>query len=308
MNSQIPTSRGSACRWLEVALNGPWTRQHQPNIPITEAEIIEDAVACVHEGASIVHVHAYDPATGRQKDDPDIYSRIIEGIRRRVDAIVYPTVPFAASSDGPGAANAMQDRFSAVEVLARRGLLEMSVVDLGSLNFVSHEEISHARDGFVHTNSVSEIRRNLKLAGDYGFHPNYTIYEAGFLRFGAAMRRSMPSLLAPIYRFMLSDIYTFGAPPSDEAVAYLAGLLDRLDPGMPWMVAGLGIDAEPLFAHALGRGGHVRVGLEDLPPHSKARNRELVASAIGLMHREGFTAASASDIRSQLASVIESRE
>ena len=67
--------------WVEVALNGPWSRKTQPRIPITVDEIVEEGIACVKAGASIVHVHAYDDATGRQKDDPDLYARIIGGIR-----------------------------------------------------------------------------------------------------------------------------------------------------------------------------------------------------------------------------------
>ena len=81
--------------WLEVALNGPWSRQRQPGIPVTVSEIIAQGIDCVNAGASIIHVHAYDESTGHQKDDPETYARIIEGIRSKVDAIVYPTVPAA---------------------------------------------------------------------------------------------------------------------------------------------------------------------------------------------------------------------
>ena len=63
--------------WLEVALNGPWSRERQPAIPLSADEIVEDAVACAAEGASIIHFHPYDPATGRQRDDYDIYAPII---------------------------------------------------------------------------------------------------------------------------------------------------------------------------------------------------------------------------------------
>src|SRR4051812_45858955 len=78
--------------WLEVALNGGLTRAIQPRVPITVEDIVAEGIAAVQAGAAIVHLHAYDAATGRQKDDPDVYARIIEGIRNKVDAIVYPTV------------------------------------------------------------------------------------------------------------------------------------------------------------------------------------------------------------------------
>jgi len=74
--------------WLEVALNGPWGRRRQPRIPVAVDDIVEEAVACADAGAAIVHAHAYDESTGKPKEDADIYSRIIEGIRRRADVIV----------------------------------------------------------------------------------------------------------------------------------------------------------------------------------------------------------------------------
>src|SRR5690242_19095281 len=78
--------------WLEVALNGGLTREVQPHVPVSVEEIVADGIACVKAGAAIVHLHSYDVATGRQKDDTDLYARIIEGIKSKVDAIVYPTV------------------------------------------------------------------------------------------------------------------------------------------------------------------------------------------------------------------------
>src|SRR5919205_2671505 len=83
--------------WIEAALNGPWGRDLQPRIPVSVSEIVAEGVEAAESGAAIVHVHAYDPATGRQKDDWEIYARLIEGIRSRVDAIVYPTIPLAGT-------------------------------------------------------------------------------------------------------------------------------------------------------------------------------------------------------------------
>jgi 3-keto-5-aminohexanoate cleavage enzyme len=67
--------------WLEAAINGPWSRSRQPLIPIAVSDCIADGIACAREGAAIIHVHAYDAATGFQNDDAETYARIIEGIR-----------------------------------------------------------------------------------------------------------------------------------------------------------------------------------------------------------------------------------
>ena len=46
--------------WIEVALNGAWSRALQPGIPDTIESIIAEGVACARAGATIVHTHAYD--------------------------------------------------------------------------------------------------------------------------------------------------------------------------------------------------------------------------------------------------------
>src|SRR5512145_530252 len=87
--------------WLEVSLNGPWSRDRQPGIPISVKDIVAEGIACARAGAAIVHVHAYDEKTGRQKDDAELYTAIIEGIRAKEDVVVYPTLPFSGSVDAP---------------------------------------------------------------------------------------------------------------------------------------------------------------------------------------------------------------
>ena len=93
---------------LEVALNGPWGTSRQPLIPVLERDIIEQGIACAGEGADIVHLHAYDEATGVQRDDWEIYARLIEGIPAKADVPVYPTIPVAGSGFAGGVMNATE--------------------------------------------------------------------------------------------------------------------------------------------------------------------------------------------------------
>ena len=39
--------------WLEIALNGPWSRDRQPHIPVLVDKIFDEALACADAGASI---------------------------------------------------------------------------------------------------------------------------------------------------------------------------------------------------------------------------------------------------------------
>src|ERR1051325_4031438 len=100
--------------WIEAALNGAWTRERQPAIPVSIDEIISDGIAAAQAGAAIIHLHAYDAATGRQRDAYEIYAPIIEGLRNKVDAIVYPTLPIAGSGYA-GDLKTPQERYAHVE-------------------------------------------------------------------------------------------------------------------------------------------------------------------------------------------------
>jgi len=270
--------------WLEVALNGSWGKARQPRIPVSVREIVAEGVACASEGAAIVHLHAYDEASGRQRDDAEIYARIIEGIRERVDCIVYPTIPFGHA--GMPAA----ERFAVIEELARRGLLEWAVVDPGSVNL----------DESVYLNPVAHVRHGLALASRFGFHPGYAIYEAGFARLGAALARAVRPLPQPIYRFMFSQGFSFGFPPEDYALDAYLRLLAAEAPGAPWMVAGLAVDILPLAASAVRRGGHVRVGLEDAPLGSERTNLDWVRAGREAIESAHGRLASAAEVRAAL--------
>ncbi len=268
--------------WLEVALNGGWGHERQPGIPVRIADIVSQGVACAREGAAIVHVHAYDEASGKQRDDADLYARIIEGIRAQVDCIVYPTIP----ADGEHGAQA---RFAAIEALAKRGLLEWAVVDPGSVNL----------EKFVYLNPYEHIQHGLALAARHQFHPGYAIYEPGFLRLGALLARGA-GVPQPIYRFMFSQGIAFGFPPEEYALDAYLRLLAHEAPGAPWMVAGLSVDTLPLAGVAAARGGHVRVGLEDAPLGSGRSNLEWVREARRAIQGAGRDLASAAEVRRAL--------
>jgi uncharacterized protein (DUF849 family) len=286
--------------WLEVALNGPWGRALQPRMPITVGELVTEGIACARAGAAIVHVHAYDERTGRQRDDALTYRRIIEGIREQEDVIVYPTLPVMGGPDAPRAMTA-PERFKAVEQLAVQGLLEWTVVDPGSVNFAHYDRLAAGQEGFVYLNPEGHVRYGLKLAARYGFHPSYAIYEPGFLRLGAALARVHADAPTPIYRFMFSDGFAFGFPPEEYGLEGYLKLLAAEAPGAPWMIAGLAVDIRPLIPAAIARGGHVRVGLEDAPLGTETTNVRWVEQAAAAIENAGGHVATATEVRGDLA-------
>lgn len=285
--------------WLEVAINGPWSRTRQPNMPVQADEIVEAALACAAEGASIIHFHAYDPVSGRQRDDYDIYAPIIERIRARADVICYGTLPFAGSVDAPSPLPPAQ-RYAAVDKLVNAGLIEWSVVDPGSTNISHYADIAAGKEGFVYANPESHVRYGLALAQRHAITPSYAIYEPGFMRLGAALHRAYPGAPVPIYRLMFSQHIAVGLPPADWALDTYLRLLALEHAEAPWMIAGLGVELDELMAVAVTRGGHVRVGLEDAPMGCPHDNLTLVRQARQRIESVGGTLASAAQVRQRL--------
>lgn len=273
--------------WLEAALNGAAGRALQPRIPISEDEIVEEALACAGEGAAIIHFHAYDGA-GKPIENADVYSRIIERIRAKSDAIVYPTLALAGD---------VEARYRPIRILAERGLMEWGVVDPGSVNITHRMQAAAGADGVHYPNPDGHIREGLKLAAKDGWRPAFAIYEPGFARLGAALAAAVPGLKTPVYRVMVSDNLLFGMAPSRRAVAFYAAHLDEVAPGAPKMLSGLDADISKIAGHAIETGFHLRVGLEDAPFGTEKSNVELVRDAVATIKASSRALSSPDEVR-----------
>ncbi len=238
--------------WIEAAINGPWGVARQPGIPIAIPDIVADGIAAVEAGAAIVHLHVYDLETGRQRDDWELYAKAIEGIRAKVDAIVYPTIPIVGS--GYAGDIIGSGRYTHLEELARRGLVEWGVLDPGSCNWTTFDGIPEGEAGFIYQNPGEHIREGMAVAQAHGIHPSYAIYEPGFTRLGAALAKAYPGMPTPIYRLMFSDAFAWGFPPREWALDAHLKLLAEDAPEAPVMIAGLGVDLTGLIPAAVARG------------------------------------------------------
>jgi 3-keto-5-aminohexanoate cleavage enzyme len=283
--------------WIEVALNGAWTRRLQPRIPVTADEIVREGAACVKAGAAIVHAHTLDPESGRQNNDVENCAAFMSGIRSQVDAIVYPTaVPPPNRTD-------WKERYATVVEVCRRGLGEWGFLDPGSVNLWrldAAEAPGNNDDRAIYANSPGFLEYQMQQAETHQYHPAYACYEPGFVRHGAMLHRRHPRTPAPIYRFMFTSAFTFSFPPEPWALEAYVKLLESVSPGAPWIVAGLGVDVLPLIPAAVAMGGHVRVGLEDAPYNSPRSNLELVDAAVNAIQKAGSEPATAADVRSAL--------
>ncbi len=98
------------------------TPSMSPYLPITPKQIIDEAIACAEAGANIVHFHVFNPHTGQQIGDIELYKEISSAVKKRSNVVLKP-------STGGGD---MEARCETVRVLKP----EMVAIVPGSQNIV----------------------------------------------------------------------------------------------------------------------------------------------------------------------------
>ncbi|UOM32568.1 3-keto-5-aminohexanoate cleavage protein [Acuticoccus sp. I52.16.1] len=259
---------------LEVALNGGLGRTWQPGMPTSVDAIVADALACLDAGASVIHYHAYDEATGAHDERAiDVHRAVLERLRERTDAIVYGTT-FTRRGDAP--APSLQERFRIERTLRDEGLVDVFVLDPGSCSFARESNLA---GGFAYVNEPRETLAGVELARDSAMVPALAIYELGFARAACAAARAAgldPRRMA--FRLMFTDGFVWGLPPSPETLRLTHAAMAHLGVDR-WMLAGIDFDVFALIDEALALGCDIRVGLEDAPRGTEQTNAAMVARA-----------------------------
>lgn len=283
---------------LELAVNGATTRERNPHVPRTPAEITAAACDALERGAAIVHNHNDEPmftAEGVHAVEPYLqaWQPVLD---RHPDALLYPTM--AAGARGIS----VQRRWAHVEELARRRMGGLSLVDPGSVNLglTADGVTAAAAAPGPYQNSLADTEYMFARSGQLGAAPSISIFEPGFLRTTLTLHRHGRVPPGAIVKLYFGGDLQFGLPPSAAA---LDAYLELLEPsGLPWSVAVLGGDVVGcgLAERAIRRGGHVRVGLEDYAGPAVPSNADLLEGAVALVERLGRTPATCTEARAIL--------
>lgn len=229
-----------------------------PYVPITPDEIIADAVDVYDAGARIVHIHARDPQ-GLPTPNPEIYERIITGIRRE-----RPELVITATTSGRNWSDFEQR--SAILYLDKPARPDMASLTLGSLNFLTGSS----------TSTIEMIERLAMAMKDQDVRPELEVFDYGMINLARYLERNGLIQGRKYFNIMLGNLNT--APAT---LTNLAQMTATLPVDSIWSAAGLGQFQLPMNIAAVAGGGHVRVGIEDSIHYDHARtklasNRELV--------------------------------
>jgi len=243
---------------ITAALTGVLpTRAQTPHVPLTEEEIVADALECAAAGAAIVHLHVRDE-DGRPDYRAERYGRVIRGIRARSDVLV------CVSTSGRRTREVEQR----AEVLLLEGAErpDLASLTVGSMNF----------PGEAVVNSPETISRLATLMCERGIRPEIEVFDAGMLNYARYLAGKLDLPRPLCFCLLLGSLCGSPARPAD-----LAHLVRDLPGGSVWSAAGIGRFQLPVSAAALLEGGGVRVGLEDNIFYDRGRrdlatNRRLV--------------------------------
>jgi uncharacterized protein (DUF849 family) len=268
-----------------------------PHVPVTPAQLANDAEAAHRAGAAIVHIHVRDPVTTKGSRDPALYAEVVGLLRARGfpglinltagmggKLIFGPDDPLdvAPGTDVVNAATRM------VHVEALRP--DMCSLDCGSFNSGTDDEI--------YVSTWPMIRTMAARFREIGVKPELEVFDLGQLQSALALMDE--GLIAPPPFFQFALGLKWGAPSDPRTLLHFRDSIPR---GTPWVAFGAGREQMPMAALSVVLGGHVRVGLEDNIYRSRgvlASNADLVADAVRLIDTLGHHPASPDEARAIL--------
>lgn len=241
------------------------TPSMSPYLPVTPEEIADAAVGACEAGASIIHLHARDPQTGKPDQRPEAFEPFLKSIRQRSTAIINLTT-------GGSPYMTVQERMLPAKVFKP----EIASMNMGTMNFGlfpmlnRFQEFKHEWERPFLEGSKDQVFRNTFGDLETVFEelgPNNTRYE--FECYDTAHLYNLAhfaqrGLIRP--PFFIQTVFGIlggiGTHPDD--VMHMKRTADRLfGDAYRWSVLGAGVSQMKIAAMAASMGGHVRVGLED---------------------------------------------
>jgi 3-keto-5-aminohexanoate cleavage enzyme len=259
------------------------TKAMTPHVPITPAEVIDQACRALELGVAIVHLHARE-LDGTPTYRGEIYEEMILGIRGHFsDAIICVS---CSGRNFP----AFEQRSEVLELtgLARPDLASLT---LTSLDFPTGT--SQNAPDMVLALGEKMVARGIK--------PELECFDFGMIN--AANMLINKGLLgeAPYYfNLLLGSRYSVPA-----TARHLSNMIEDLPPQSLWSAAGIGLFQLPMNVLAIAMGGHCRVGLEDNIYHGfdrgeLATNERLVERVAHLSETFGRSLANSTQARALL--------
>ncbi|MBO4878660.1 MAG: 3-keto-5-aminohexanoate cleavage protein [Clostridia bacterium] len=251
------------------------TKAHNPAVPYTVREMVNEAKSAYNAGAAIIHVHVRED-DGTPTQSRERFRVVMDAIRAELpDVIMIP-------STGGATGMSPEERLQPTELFP-----EMATLDCGTCNFGDE----------IFDNTMPNMRVFGKRMIENGIKPEYECFEMGHIDTILDMARKGEVPGDPMqFNFVLG---VKGCTPA--TVQNLCWMVNAIPANATWTATGIGRAAFTLAAPTIVMGGNVRVGFEDNIYLSRgvkaASNGELVEKVVRLSRELGRDIASPEEAR-----------
>jgi uncharacterized protein (DUF849 family) len=271
-------------------------------LPITPAQIADEAVRAYEAGAAVCHVHARNPETGMPFADLSLMKEIITRIKSRCNMVICITT-------GGGLGMTTEQRVAPVDLYKP----ELASFNAGSINFALfpiiprykewrfewEKEYLGMTEDFIFANTFKSMREYCAKFNETGTKPEFEIYDAGMVNNVAFMIQA-GYVNKPVYIQFVMGVLG-GITPSSENLLFLVDYAKRMIGDFEFSVCVAGRAQFPICTQSLLIGGHARVGLEDnlyLQKGLMAKsNAEQVAKIVRIARELGIDPATPDEAR-----------
>ena len=278
-----------------------------PHLPITPDEIAESAIAAAEAGATILHLHARDPETGRPDQSPEAFAGFLPRIKQSTDAVLNITT-------GGSPYMTVAERVEP----ARHWQPEVASLNMGSMNFGffpllgkykefkfdwERDHLEGSRD-LVFRNSFKDIEYVLETCYGNGTRFEFECYDISHL-YNLAHFADRGLVKPPFFvQSVFGLLGGIGTHPED--VMHMKRTADRLfGTNYRWSVLGAGASQFRIATQAVAMGANIRVGLEDSIWIARGElaktNAQQVTRARAIIEGAGLTVATPDDAREMLS-------
>jgi len=271
---------------ITCALTGGMTVPAQSEaIPITVDQIVEDGLRAAEAGASVLHIHVREEATGRPVADLDLFHGVLAKLKAQTNAVLQPTT-------GGGRGMTVIERGAIIP----RFRPEMATLNAGSFNFGLYpiaqrdlkfqewelDYLEGTRD-YIFKNTFADVTYLKGLMDAAGTKPEIEIYDVGHL-FNLRQLIREGVLEPPFNLQFVLGVLGANMVEVDQLVHMLRTAERLFGAGnFTWSAAGVGYPGEfQLVALGLMMGGNVRVGLED---NLRVRKTAMAKSNVDLVEK-----------------------
>ncbi len=288
---------------------GIHTPSMSPHLPVTPAEIATASIEAAEAGASIIHLHARDPETGKPDPRPETFKQFLPVIKQSTDAVINV-------STGGGLGMSIDERLSG----ATSASPEMASLNMGSMNFGifpmlrKYTEFRHdwerpfleMTEDFIFPNTFKTIRYAIeKLGGEHGTKFEFECYDLGHL-YNVKWFVDQGLIKPPFFVQMVFGI--LGGMGADlDNLIHLQKKADELfgPDNYEWSVLAAGRNQMPFATQSAMLGGNLRVGLEDSLYIGKdelaTSNAQQVTRIREIIENLGLAVATPAEARGRLA-------